>query len=374
MYHDALQGFAVRVTDTGTKTFCAYCRIRNGPPRVVRIGPYPGMKIHEARELAKNTVAAMLTGTDPNAEKVKARQEAERAHVTLQQLLDDYLATKRLKPNTVKDYQLNLSKNFPDWLERPYNTITEDDVVRRFAKVTRRSPPRANSCFRVLRTLLNFAEVRYKTGIRNPVAVLGEMKLWNKNKRKQSFISAANLAPWFTAVLECQDDTARDLMLFLILTGCRTHEGGMSLEWSRVDLKDKSYKLMDTKSGADLVLPLCDYLVKMLKRREKAAKNKFVFPSAIYKDKHVKDIDHWITQVKNKSGVQFTLYDLRRTFSTHAESLDMSPYTLKRLMGHTVNDKDVTGGYVVPNVDRLRAACKAVTDLVLNQCGAKHER
>jgi len=36
------------------------------------------------------------------------------------------------------------------------------------------------------------------------------------------------------------------------------------------------------------------------------------------------------------SNVVFTLHDLRRTFATVAEGLDIAGYTLKRLLNHTI--------------------------------------
>ncbi len=51
--------------------------------------------------------------------------------------------------------------------------------------------------------------------------------------------------------------------------------------------------------------------------------------------------------------MKFSLHDLRRTFITVAESLDIPAYALKRLLNHRA-DGDVTGGYIVMNADRLR--------------------
>lgn len=53
------------------------------------------------------------------------------------------------------------------------------------------------------------------------------------------------------------------------------------------------------------------------------------------------------------SGVSFTLQDLRHTFITIAESLDVPYYALKRLLNHTTNG-DVTGGDILVNAERLR--------------------
>ncbi len=51
-------------------------------------------------------------------------------------------------------------------------------------------------------------------------------------------------------------------------------------------------------------------------------------------------------KITEQSGVEFTLRDLRRTFITIAESLNIPAYALKRLLNHKMNN-DVTAGYII---------------------------
>jgi hypothetical protein len=44
-----------------------------------------------------------------------------------------------------------------------------------------------------------------------------------------------------------------------------------------------------------------------------------------------------------------------------AESLDISAYALKRLVNHKMHN-DVTSGYIVADVERLRAPMQRITD------------
>ncbi len=48
------------------------------------------------------------------------------------------------------------------------------------------------------------------------------------------------------------------------------------------------------------------------------------------------------------------LHDLRRTFITIAKALDIPAYTLKKLVNHSTGN-DVTGGYIVSDMECLRA-------------------
>ena len=68
-----------------------------------------------------------------------------------------------------------------------------------------------------------------------------------------------------------------------------------------------------------------------------------------------------MANVTRFSGVHFTVHDLRRTFITIAEGLDISAYALKRLMNHKMNG-DITAGYIVTDVERLRKPMQQITD------------
>lgn len=72
-----------------------------------------------------------------------------------------------------------------------------------------------------------------------------------------------------------------------------------------------------------------------------------------------------------QSGVNFTLHDLRRTFITVAESLDIPAYALKRLLNHKMT-QDVTAGYIVMDVERLREPMQKITDYLLRLVGVQN--
>jgi integrase len=77
-----------------------------------------------------------------------------------------------------------------------------------------------------------------------------------------------------------------------------------------------------------------------------------------------------MAKVTKSSGIEFTLHDLRRTFITMAESLDISAYAVKRLINHKMNN-DVTAGYIVTDVERLRKPMQLITDNLLKLTGTR---
>ncbi len=68
---------------------------------------------------------------------------------------------------------------------------------------------------------------------------------------------------------------------------------------------------------------------------------------------HLVEPSKAMLRVAKLSSINFTVHDLRRTFITTAESLDIPVYALKRLLNHKMAN-DVTAGYIVIDVERLR--------------------
>ncbi len=63
--------------------------------------------------------------------------------------------------------------------------------------------------------------------------------------------------------------------------------------------------------------------------------------------------------------MKFTLHDLRRTFLTTAEIVEVPHYALKKLANH-VSQADVTSGYVVVTVERMRVYMDRISNHFLN--------
>ena len=100
-----------------------------------------------------------------------------------------------------------------------------------------------------------------------------------------------------------------------------------------------------------------------------ADESAFVFPGSA-PDKPLQESRAQIARVVKQSGIAFTLRDLRRTFCTVAESLDISHYALKRLLNHRMAG-DVTAGYIGKNVERLRDPMQRITTYFLSAAGQR---
>jgi len=376
-YDSVLKGFGVRVTSGGTKAFFIEKLIHHKLRRIT-LGRYPALTVEMARKEAQKVLGRIATGIDPVAEK----REAKSKSVTLKQVFADYLhARKSLKPTTLFDYQRIMKEAFLDWQYKPLLDISKDMIAKRHRKLGEKSQARANLAMRFLRALFNFAAGEYEDAkgrsliIENPVKRLSHTRAWYRVERRQTVIKAHELPAWYAAVMGVQDERStgrsaalRDYFLLILFTGLRREEAA-SIKWDQVDLKARTLTITDTKNRLAHVLPLSDFLYNLLSSRHTESATEFVFPSDS-KAGYIIEPRKVMEKIIQKSGVTFTLHDLRRTFITIAESLDIPAYALKRLLNHKTS-QDVTAGYIVMDVERLRMPMQMVSDHLLKLMGIK---
>ena len=369
-YDDNMKGFGVRVTSGGTKAFFVEKLIKKKLCRIT-LGRYPELTVEMARKEVQKLLGQIAIGIDPVAEK---RAEKMR-EVSLNEVFNDYIQVRKsLKHNTLYNYKKVLSTAFAGWGDKSCLAITKDKVAKHHEKLGKENGEAyANLAMRLLRALFNFAAGQYEDAqgksliTENPVNRLSQTRAWYRVERRQTFIKGHDLAAWYGGVQQLSNSTLRDYLLFLILTGLRRQEAAR-LTWDNVDLAAKTFTITDTKNNEPHTLPLTNYLYELLKLRSQSQINAYVFPGTGAAG-HIIEPRKQMVKVTQASGVEFTVHDLRRTFITIAESLDISAYALKRLMNHKMGG-DVTAGYIVTDVERLRKPMQQITDYVLQCMGA----
>lgn len=368
-YDDNLKGFGVRVTSGGTKAFFVEKLINRKLSRIT-LGHYPELTPEMARNKALQLLGQIAMGIDPIAEK-KANAVKE---VTLNNVFADYLqARKTLKPQTIANYRYVLNKSFPTWGNKPVLSITKDSIAKHHTRLGQEhGEAYANLSMRILRALLNFAAGQYEDTqgrsllLENPVKRLSQTRAWYRIERRQTYIKPHELGAWYQGVQLSQNPTLRDYLLLVILTGLRRQEAA-SLQWTDIDLNAKTLTINKTKNNETHTLPLSDFLYALLISRQQQCTSNFVFPGSGAAG-HIVEPRKQMAHVTKISGVHFTVHDLRRTFITIAESLDIPAYALKRLMNHKMSN-DVTAGYIIVDVERLRKPMQLITNYILKCMG-----
>lgn len=371
-----IPGFALRVTPK-SKSFILERRV-NGLNRRFTIGKYSEMSLDDAKQQAWIMIGEIAKGNDPKTGKrINTLRD-----ITLREVLHKFLETRPLRKDTQRNYLFAINRHFEDWLDIPIASISKDMVEQRHRELTDRpnrlgtsGHGRANTALKKLGALINFASDRFGTDDEpliktNPVSRLSVNRAWHKIRPRQGIVPEHKLKDWYQAVDRLRNQVARDFLLFLLLTGMRSGET-RQLKWNYVDFTNKILIVPRelTKSDREHRLPLSDFLVALLKRRYAYRTNsEWVFQSSRKSNQPIGRGTGIVRSVRAKSGVKFTFHDLRRTFLTMGEKLQVPHYTLKSLVNHSLSN-DMTGKYLVLDIESLRPHMSLITSTFLERLG-----
>ena len=118
-------------------------RVKGGKPTKVAIGYCSLFSTSQARTIAKQHLAAMAQGINPNqaqkAESIKGK--------TLAEALEQYIYEKShlIKLTTIQSYTGTINRNFKAWLNKPINTINSQDCVTRYNQIREEVAKRSRS-------------------------------------------------------------------------------------------------------------------------------------------------------------------------------------------------------------------------------------
>ena len=197
-----LPGFALRVTANGAKSYVVE-RKMDGKTVRATVGRVGVVTLPDARIQGMRLLAGMAAGQNPHDER---RDATPVEVVTLDALFEDYLTERTrtdppLKPRTVDDYR-KLWKYLADWHALPADRIDATMVIERHKALTAKpSGITANRVMRTLSAVMNYAlnnEQYLRPGgtpliVLNPVVVLRQRRLWNRERRRKTYLDAAVL-------------------------------------------------------------------------------------------------------------------------------------------------------------------------------------
>lgn len=374
-----VKGFGVRITSQ-SKAFFLEHRIKGYKLQTrITIGTYPAWTVEDARQRAREMIVEMDKGIDPR----EAYQRDEAKPVTLKDAYDAFMESRTMSEGSRANYERHFTNHLADWLKLPLSEITSEMVARRhieISKVTVRNKVKrggksaANNVMRSLGSVFTFAQAKYgeKVVPKHPVKILAALRQWFPENARSNVIKRTQLGDWFKGIADLRKEgriLQADYLEFTLLTGARREEAA-SLKWDEVDFNERSIKFMQTKNGDDRTIPMTRYMEAMLKRRkEQSTGSEYVFASTMSKSGYISEPKYALATINDGHKVKVTMHDLRRTYATTLESLDVSVYALKTLLGHKMG-KDVTGAhYTIIDIERLRPAAQRLEDTILRMAG-----
>lgn len=288
---------------------------------------------------------------------------------TLRQVLEDYLSIKTLKPRSAYDLKYSISRFLSDWLDRDITTIKRHECLAKMTELRERGGTQANKVMRNARALWNFAKAFYVDDedepvvLKNPIEVLGALNGWAPNNVKAGRLKPEQVHAWVQSVNRLER-VFRDWLLFIFYTGVRRSEA-VKLRWCDVDFEKKTFTLLHTKNGSDVVLPMPDVLRDLMWRRYCRLRHPSPSLSCFARgakpiQEHHRDSYHLVAQ---ETGFMITPHDLRRGYISTALSMGVPEIRVKALTNHKQkNTSNMTARYDCPTPDELRLHANIVAN------------
>ncbi len=88
-----------------------------GKAKRLTVGKFPQLSVEDARSEAREILIDMAAGVE---------RRAEPSVLTLRSALEQFLASRNIKPETKRCYRGLIERNLPDWLDLPLNEITKN--------------------------------------------------------------------------------------------------------------------------------------------------------------------------------------------------------------------------------------------------------
>lgn len=304
----------------------------HGQKRRTLLGHYPAITLAQARDKALKLRSRI------------ALQIHNPSQVSFLEALELYRATHlmTMRPKTRIEQNRILSKYWEPHHHKPLSLLGRAEIARTLDGLSD-TPVMARNARSALRTFLNWGNSRdycnpFPRGLQKP-----------KTTTRSRTLTDAELTAIWNA---CENDSFGYIVRLLLLTGQRRGEiTALQSDW----ISDNSITFPPhiTKNGQEHTIPLAPMTLFILGHREDlnpvprftkselhrksfdgASNSNLLFPSS----KTGMLINGW-TKLKaaldKRSGVtDWTLHDLRRTFSTKLAELGIAPHVVERCLNH----------------------------------------
>lgn len=147
-----------------------------------------------------------------------------------------------------------------------------------------------------------------------------------------NYLSREDYDRLIRATYDTNNDTLRDFIILLTMTGCRPIEL-FTLKWSNVHLDKRQFIVRNyySKSKRTMYKYLNDTALKVFQNRP--VTGDYVFTSPQTGGRYT-TMTKSFSRLKKRAGVNCTMYDLRHTYASWLIQKGVGIYTVKDLLGH----------------------------------------
>lgn len=350
-------GLQVRTTPR-RKTYCFESRLAGKTIRMT-IGDCKVWALGDARAEARRLQTIIDGGTDPRQQKAEAIAQAERKRqqekvrgVTLTEAWGMYIEARtpfwgeRHRDAHITMERIELAPLMPQELAR----ISRDDVVACLEANTQARPGRVAQARALLRTFFNWAASHAELGevvTANPAAGKRTAEAAPKPTAKQTALLREQLPAFFAGARAIQNPVVGAYLQSALLLGTRPGTGStkkgelLHLKWGDIDFEWKAIKIRDkvaSKGGKDgvRIIPLPAYVESLLIRLPRRGPYVFQSPTT---DKPITNASVALRDLCIAAGLpHLTPHDLRRSFGSLSEWLELPAGVVRQIQGHAAGD------------------------------------
>lgn len=347
MFHwdSVVPGFGVRVFVSGRISWIVQYRTSDRRQRRLSIGDVRHLPLADARARARELLAQVALGHDPQADRQKVRQASR-----VLDLVEAYLSDAKVKrkPRSYVEIERSLRKASAPLHHLKVDAVDRRDVVEVLNRIKVESGPFAAS--RVRAYLSAMWSWGLRSGLaegRNPVALTPRPAV---EKSRERVLSEAELS----LIWRCTaDGTAYSrIVRLLMLTGQRREEVG-AMRWDEIQAGEVALWVLPssrTKNGRQHEVPLSPLAIEQLPLRGDGA---LAFGtgaagfsgwsgSKVRLDRRMLqqaredfEVCHGCPPESGEVEVHpWRLHDLRRTFATWANEMGIEPHVVEAILNH----------------------------------------
>ncbi len=321
-WDEGLPGFGVRMHLNGRKTF-EVCYVADRRRRRLMLGTYPTLSLVDARDRAREILAAVASGEDPQAEG-KAATFAELADMYLE------LHAKREKQRWREDERIIRVDLLPHWRHREAKDIGRRDVIEILDGIVRRGSPTMQNRTKVLiSTIYNFG-IGCDVVDHNPCR---SVPMPGKERRRDRVLSEEEIRAIWHALNQEEPIMAATFKMRLL-----TAQRGnivLSMRWEQVNGEWWTFPAEMAMNGHAHRFPLSPQARTVLENVERlTGRAEWVFASPRRRGAHITAVQKAAGRIAKAAGVDFVPHDLRRTAATFMTSMGISRLVVGKLLNH----------------------------------------
>jgi integrase len=309
--------------------------------RKKNIGDATLISVKQASDRAKEMLAHITLGVDPQAEKDAARGAGA---MTFAAAAEQYLKLKaeKLRPNSLRMATMYLTSAtyFPTFHKRTLDQITGSDVSRRLDALRSESGPDSTSrALSILSTFFSWCMSRGHCS-QNPTIPAAKSKDFKQGPGRDRVLNDDELRLVWNAC-DVNTDFGRIVRL-LLLTGCRRHEVG-SLQWSWLDLQQGTMTIPATvtKNRRKHVLALSPMALDILKAVPQRIGNDHVFGE---RNAGFNSWNYAKRFLNDGIAEEWRLHDIRRSVATGMAEIGIEPHVIETVLNHVSGHKGGVAG------------------------------